>query len=64
MLLRHDGKMVTNAVVLLGPDRSFKSFFGGYDLPRNEVTSTGCDTGEERPRPEEQMWSSGVRRWR
>ena len=45
MFLRHDGKMVRNAMVLVGPNVqgscSSQSFFGGYDLPRNEVTSAG-----------------------
>lgn len=36
---------------------SSKSFFVGYDLPRNEVTLTGWDSGEERPRAEEKMLS-------
>ena len=36
---------------------SSKSFFVGYDLPRNEVNLTGWDSGEERPRAEEKMLS-------
>lgn len=45
MLLRHDGKMVTKCngccSVLTAGSYSSKSFFGGYDLPRKKVTSTG-----------------------
>ena len=67
LYLGHDRKMGTKCNGVAQPGLgscSSNSFFVGYDLPRNEVTSAGCESGEERPRPEEKMLSSGVKRLR